>query len=194
MTTGYYSTEFITRLYTGFNKYVLVDKWPKWETRIGIYSIPKNIKYDFLKQYRPSNNVLHVQQFLLQPLRWRSRLQRSSRIREVWCSNSSRDRPTSYKQVLTTPLPNTGHLVRVTKVLGDERYKRMPLVTVGVARWRTLTARWPWVPSKVQNLQPFTGNCDVSILVKNYRVGRKTQNKQRKIFSDEIPGFIHWMN
>ena len=35
------------------------------------------------------------------------------------------------------------------------------------------------MPSKGQNLQPFTGNGDVSILVKNSRVGQKTQtNKQ----------------
>ena len=31
-----------------------------------------------------------------------------------------------------------------------------------------------------QNLQPFTGNGDVSIWVKNSRVGRKTRNKNKK--------------
>ena len=34
------------------------------------------------------------------------------------------------------------------------------------------------VMSICQNLQPFTGNGDVSILVKNSRVGRKLQNKE----------------
>ena len=47
----------------------------------------------------------------------------------------------------------------VSRVLGDEQYKRMPRVT-GVARERTLTAQWP---SLSQNLQPFTGYGDVSI-------------------------------
>ena len=40
----------------------------------------------------------------------------------------------------------------------------MPCVTVGVARQRTLTTQWPWVPSKDKNLQPLG--------VKNFRVGR----------------------
>ena len=46
----------------------------------------------------------------------------------------------------------------MSRVLGDEHYKRMPLVTVGPARQRTLTAQWSWVPSIGQDLQPFTGN------------------------------------
>ena len=37
------------------------------------------------------------------------------------------------------------------------------------------------VPSIGQNLQPFIGNGDVSIWVKNFRVGRWTPNKQTKI-------------
>ena len=62
----------------------------------------------------------------------------------------------------------------------------MSRVTVGVARLRTLTTQWPWVPSihVGQNLQPFTGNDDLSKWVKNSQVGRKTptnkqSNKQR---------------
>ena len=43
----------------------------------------------------------------------------------------------------------------------------MPHVTVGVARWRTLTAQWPLVSSIGQYLKPFTGNGDASIWVKN---------------------------
>ena len=46
----------------------------------------------------------------------------------------------------------------------------MPRVTVGVARWRTLTAPWPWRSRKGQNLQLFIGNGDVFISVKNSRV------------------------
>ena len=46
---------------------------------------------------------------------------------------------------------------------GDDYCKRMPRVTVGVARKRILTAQWPGVPSKGQNLQPFNGNDEVSI-------------------------------
>ena len=49
-------------------------------------------------------------------------------------------------------------------------------VTVGVARYRILTAQWPWVPSTGQTLKSFTDNGDISIWVKNYRVGRKTSN------------------
>ena len=58
---------------------------------------------------------------------------------------------------------------------------RSQRVTVGVARQRTLTTLWPWVPSTCHNLQPFTGNGDVSIWVKNIRVGRK--NQTNKTFS-----------
>ena len=39
-------------------------------------------------------------------------------------------------------------------------------------------AQWPLVPSIGQNLQPFTGNGDISIGVKNSRAGRKPPNKQ----------------
>ena len=48
----------------------------------------------------------------------------------------------------------------------------MPPVTVHTG------AQWPWVPSIDQNLQPITGNGDVSKWVKNSRVGRKTPDKQ----------------
>ena len=42
-------------------------------------------------------------------------------------------------------------------------YKQMTLVTVGVARLRTLTAQRPRVPSIDQNLKLFTVNRDISI-------------------------------
>ena len=38
------------------------------------------------------------------------------------------------KQVVTASLPNARQKVRVSRVLGDEHYKRMPRVKVGVAR------------------------------------------------------------
>ena len=38
------------------------------------------------------------------------------------------------------------------------------------------------MPSIGKNLQPFTGNGDISIWVNNSRVGRKTTNKQTKNF------------
>ena len=50
----------------------------------------------------------------------------------------------------------------VPRVLGNDHYKLMPHVTVGVARERTLTAQWPRVPSIGQHLQPFTVNGDIS--------------------------------
>ena len=62
----------------------------------------------------------------------------------------------------------------VLRVLGDDHYKRMPSVTISGARKRTLTAQWPWVLTIGQNLQGFTDNGDISISVKNSRVGWKT--------------------
>ena len=64
----------------------------------------------------------------------------------------------------------------VSRVLGDDHYKRMIRVTVGVARLGTLTSQKPWVPSTGHNLHPFLANGDVSTWVKNSRVGRKTPN------------------
>ena len=51
----------------------------------------------------------------------------------------------------------------MSRVLEDDHYKRMTRVTVGVALKLTLTALWPSIG---QNLQPFTGNGEVSIGVK----------------------------
>ena len=109
--------------------------------------------------------------------RWRSRLERSPNKQKVRCSNPCRDRPMSLKQAMTAPLPNVTQYVRVSRVLGDDHYKRMPRDIVGVSRSRTLTAQWPKVPSIGYHLQPFTGNGDVSKW-ENFRVGRKTPNKQ----------------
>ena len=81
---------------------------------------------------------------------------------------------------MTAPLPTARQQAWVSRVLGDDHYKRMSHVTVGVTRSRTLAAQWQWVPSIGQNLQLFTGNGDVSIWLKNYRVGRKTPKKKPK--------------
>ena len=64
--------------------------------------------------------------------------------------------------------------MRVSQV----HYKRIRRVTVGVVRWRILTAQWPWMPSVGQNLHPFIGNVNVSIWVKNSRVGWKLQTNK----------------
>ena len=42
---------------------------------------------------------------------------------EGWVLNPSRDRPKSYKQVVTAPLLNARQQERVTQVLGDDPYK-----------------------------------------------------------------------
>ena len=55
------------------------------------------------------------------------------RKRKFGCSNPSRERPKSLKQVVTAPLSNARHLVCVSWVLGDDHYKRSPRLTVGVA-------------------------------------------------------------
>ena len=78
---------------------------------------------------------------------WRSMLERSKSPRKrkvkwkVKCSNLRCDRHKSLKQVVNAPLPNARQ--QVSRVFGDNHYKRMPCVTVGVARSRTLTAQWP---------------------------------------------------
>ena len=68
--------------------------------------------------------------------------------------------------------------INAAEFIKSGHYKRMPRVTVGETRWRTLTAQWPWVPSIGHNLKPFTGKGDVFIWVKNSRLGRKTQTNK----------------
>ena len=72
------------------------------------------------------------------PQRWRSRLERSSCTRKVGCLNPSRDIPKSYAIIL---LLNAGQEVSVSLVLDDDHFKRMTLVTVDVASYRTLTSQ-----------------------------------------------------
>ena len=101
-----------------------------------------------------------VLSFIFKSRWWCSGLERSPRMLKVGCSNPSHDIPKSKKQLVTAPLLNARQQVWVSRVLGDDHYKRMSRVTVGLARLRTLTARCPWMPSIGQNLQPFTGNGD----------------------------------
>ena len=96
--------------------------------------------------------------------------QRVPRKRKVGCSNPSRDRPGSYSTTAK-------HSATGVSVTGPSR--GLSRVIVSGARQRSLTAEWPWMPCTGQNLQPFTGNGDVSISVKNSRVGRT--NKRTKI-------------
>ena len=66
---------------------------------------------------------------------------------------------------MTAPLLNAQQLNNqqgVSGVLRDDIYLEMPRVTVGLSRYRTLTAQWSLVPSVCQNL-PFTGIGDVLI-------------------------------
>ena len=42
----------------------------------------------------------------LKSRRWRCQLERSPNVRKVVCLNPSRDRPKSFKQILTASLPN----------------------------------------------------------------------------------------
>ena len=98
----------------------------------------------------------------ISPPRWRSRLERLPRVRKFRCSILSRDKPKSLKQVVTAKRSETCVCVKGLRII-DDRYKRMPRVTVCVARYRTLTTLWPWVPSIGQHLKSFTGNGDVSI-------------------------------
>ena len=61
----------------------------------------------------------------IEPPRWSSWLERSPRKRKVECSNPSRDRPNSLKQVVTDYCQTLGNRCD---------YKQMPSVTVGATR------------------------------------------------------------
>ena len=63
------------------------------------------------------------------------RLERSPRMRTVGCSNPIRERPLTVKQVVTAPMlhVNVRQQVRLSRILGDDHYKRISCVTVGVA-------------------------------------------------------------
>ena len=65
----------------------------------------------------------------------------------------------------------------VSLVLGIVHYKQIASSTIGLACQRTDTAQWPRAQNIGPNLQPFTSNDDVSIWVKNSRVGRQIRKK-----------------
>ena len=54
-------------------------------------------------------------------------VERSPRMRKVGCSNPGRDRPKSLTQVVTVPLPNARHQVRMSRVLGDDLKNGCPV-------------------------------------------------------------------
>ena len=64
-----------------------------------------------------------------------------------------RDRPKSLKQVMIAQWQTLGNRC-VSRVLGDDQYKRFAHVTVGVARYRILTAQWLWVQVLVKMCSP----------------------------------------
>ena len=92
---------------------------------------------------------------------------------------SQPDRPKSFKQEVTAPLLNARQQVWVSRFLGDDHNIQASRFKVGVARLRSVTAQWPCVPSIGQHLQPFTGNGDVSIWVKNARWDKKNPHNQK---------------
>ena len=104
------------------------------------------------------------------------------RKRKVGCSNPSRDIPKSLKQAVTAPLPSAGHLVWMSRVLGDDHYKRIPRGTLKNPHCST------GVPSIGRNLQPFTGNGDFSKWVKNSRLGQK--NYKQTNYDKRDTGFF----
>ena len=89
---------------------------------------------------------------------WRSRLECLTRLRKVECSNPSRDRPNSLKQVVTAPLLNNRQHV---------------MIIVHVVWCPVPHCQWPFMPSIVQYLHPFTG----LNMSKDSWVGRKPPNK-----------------
>ena len=92
---------------------------------------------------------------------------------EIRCSNPSRDRPKSLKQVLTSFLLNArlGECHEMTIINDVPFHSRCDML-------KTLTAQWLLLPSikLCQNLHPFTGNGDVCI---SHKQTNKQTNKQR---------------
>ena len=82
----------------------------------------------------------------------------------------------------------------MSRVLGDDHSKRMPRVTVGVARWKALTTQWPWVLSIGQHLLPIivTSPYEWTILEwddkpqANIYVIRDLRDKIRKSLTSDI--------
>ena len=100
-----------------------VEKWScfsfaEW-TKLG-----KNVKSNCLFKNTCNECAYHLVN-ISQPRWWRSVCERSPRTRKVRCSNPSRNRSKSLKQVVTAPLLYTQQQVWVSYILGDDYYKRM---------------------------------------------------------------------
>ena len=65
----------------------------------------------------PTHCIYNIQTRGIEPRRLCSQLERLPRMRKVWRLNPSCDRPTSLKQVVTSPLLNARQQVRVSRVL-----------------------------------------------------------------------------
>ena len=114
-------------------------------------------------------------------------VERSTGMRKVVFFHPGRDRPKSFKQVVTVPLSNARQQVWMSRVLGDNLINGYPVLQ------QVWHVKEPLLIS--QNLQLFTGNGNVSIEVKNslhyfhfYSVviGRSLRNRevQRSFFGN----------
>ena len=70
------------------------------------------------------------------------------------------------------------------RVLGDDHYKRMPHVTVRVARLRILTDQWPYVPNIGQNLHFWRVRMSEKFSSGTINLKHKQTNKQKKNRTD----------
>ena len=93
-------------------------------------------------------------------------------------------------------IPGRDRPLKVVKIGSASSTAKCSALGVSVTRMTIIKGRplsqWVWHVQEhsllndheyralVKKLQPYTGNGDVSILVKNSRVGRKTPNKQTK--------------
>ena len=74
----------------------------------------------------------------------------------------------------------------VSRVLEADHYKRMPCVTVGVARYRTLTVQEPRVPSIGHNFEALHWYDDVSKWVRNSQEGRNLEQTYKQTTNQQI--------
>ena len=101
-------------------------------------------------------------------------------MRKVLSSNPGCDRPKSLKQTVSIQLPTDRQQVRVSRFLGDDHFKWLPMShrcdTLKILFCSMSMSDEP----RCEILQPFTGNGDVSkyVWVKNSRAGRSTTSKR----------------
>ena len=82
-----------------------------------------------LQRNNPYHTSNYITAFILQSPRWFSGSAFASHA-GVRGSIPGRNRPNSLKQVVSTPTPSARQQVRVSRVLGDDHYKRMTRVRV----------------------------------------------------------------